>query len=147
MPVRVPWSQHETALLINAYLQISEGADLTKTANDLSLALRNLAVHAGQAIDDTYRNVNGMKMQLANVQYLFTNGEKGLSSASSMIRQMYELYRVNPAEYQTILKEAIQMTGNVATSIEDAFFEYAKGKTSLSPKALAEHLETIPRIV
>lgn len=141
MPVRVPWSQHETALLINAYLQISEGADLTKTANDLSLALRNLAVHAGQAIDDTYRNVNGMKMQLANVQYLFTNGEKGLSSASSMIRQMYELYRVNPAEYQTILKEAIQMTGNVATSIEDAFFEYAKGKTSLSPKALAEHLQ------
>ena len=82
LPVRVPWSQHETALLINAYLQISEGADLTKTANDLSLALRNLAVHAGQAIDDTDRNVNGMKMQLANVQYLFTNGEKGLASPS-----------------------------------------------------------------
>lgn len=141
MPVRVPWSQHETALLIYAYLQISEGADPTKTANELSLALRNLAVHAGHVIDDTYRNVNGMKMQLANVQYLFTNGEKGLSSASSMIQQMYELYKAHPAEYQTILKEAIQMTGNTTMSIEDAFFEYAKGKIGLPPKVLAEHLQ------
>lgn len=81
-----------------------------------------------------------MKMQLANVQYLFTDGQKGLSGASTMIRQMYELYRGDPAEYQTILKEAIRLTSSHA-SIEDAFFAYAKERIGLSPRMLTEYLQ------
>ena len=140
MPARIQWNQHEVALLIDAYLKVTKGADLGQTAEGLSLTLRKLAMQAGQTIDDTYRNVNGMKMQLANVQYLFTDGERGLSGASSMIRQMYELYKTDPAEYQTILKEAIRLTGS-NTSIEDAFFAYAKERIGLSPKMLAEYLQ------
>lgn len=86
MPSRIPWSQHEVALLIDTFLRVEEGADLGQAAERLSLTLRKLAIQAGQTIDDAYRNVNGMKMQLANVQYLFTDGQKGLSGASTMIR-------------------------------------------------------------
>ena len=103
---------HEVALLINAYQKITSGADPNQVAVRLSQMLRELAGRNGRQINDTYRNVNGMKMQLANVQYLFTNGEKGLSGASAMIRQMVELYQTRQTEYQTILKEAIHMTGN-----------------------------------
>ena len=42
---------------------------------------------------------NGMKMQLANVQYLFTSGERGLSGASVMILQTYNLLMANPTEF------------------------------------------------
>lgn len=53
MPTRFPWSRHEVALLIDAYLQIANGTDLSKTAIELSVRLRYLAVHTGRTIDDT----------------------------------------------------------------------------------------------
>lgn len=140
MSIRVSWDCYEVALLFAAYARVASGSDINAEAHQLSKTLRELAIRRGISIDDTYRNLNGMKMQLANVQYLFTAGEKGLSGASSMIRQMYELSKINPAEYQMILKEATQMTGNITTSVEDAFFAYAKGKTSLPPAMLADCL-------
>ena len=140
MPIRIPWDRYEVALLFSAYERVADGSDIGSEAVKLSETLRNLAVQRGISINDTYRNVNGMKMQLANVQYIFTDGKKGLSGASGMIRQVYELYKANPAEYQIILKEAIQLTGT-PMSVEDAFFAYAKDKTGLSPKLLAEFLE------
>ena len=107
MPIRIKWDRYEVALLFSAYERVAEGSDINMEAAKLSETLRNLAVRRGVTIDDTYRNVNGMKMQLANVQYVFTDGKRGLSGASAKIRQMYELYRTNPEEYQDILEEAI----------------------------------------
>lgn len=141
MSTRFPWDSHEVALLINAYLKVTSGDDLNQVAVHLSQTLRELAVRSGIQIDNTYRNINGMKMQLANVQYLFTKGEKGLSGASVLIRKMVELYQANPEAYQIILKEAIHMTGATSTSVEDAFFAYAKDKVGIPPKMLADYLK------
>ncbi len=139
MPVRIPWDRYEVALLFSAHERVADGADISQEAARLSETLRALAIRRGASIDDTYRNVNGMKMQLANVQYLFSDGQKGLSGASAMIRQMYELYKANHAEYQIILKEAIRLTSS-NTPIEDAFFAYAKERIGLPPRMLAEYL-------
>lgn len=135
------WDIYETALLFMAYKRIEEGANIEKEVEKLSSALRMLALQKQLPIDDTYRNINGMKMQLANVQYLFTNGEKGLPRGSVMIHEMYEIYKNTPAEYQRILKEAIRMTGNITTSVQDAFFAYAEEKCGLAPRKLAECLQ------
>lgn len=140
MTVRIPWDRYEVALLFSAYEQVANGADISQEAARLSETLRVLAIRRGASIDDTYRNINGMKMQLANVQYLFSDGQKGLYGASSMIRQMHELYKANHAEYQIILKEAIRLTSSNA-SIEDAFFAYAKERIALSHRMLAEYLQ------
>jgi hypothetical protein len=141
MTMRIPWDRYEVALLFSAYERVAGGSDIHTEATKLSETLRNLATRRGVWVDETYRNVNGMKMQLANVQYLFTDGRKGLSGASAMIRRTYELYKSNQMEYQTILKEAIRMTGTTAMSIEDAFFVYATNRTNLSPKILAAFLK------
>lgn len=141
MPARIPWSQHEVALLFDAYLRAAKGADLQQTAAQLSVTLREMAQRTGVDIDETYRNVNGIKMQLANVQYLFTGGVKGLSGASGMIRQMYEQYQADPSKYQSILKEAILMTGTPSTSVQDAFFAYAQGKIGLPTRMLSDYLQ------
>ena len=140
VPVRIPWDQHEVALLIDAYFRVEQGADLHQTATQLSQTLCGIASRSGRSIDDTYRNVNGMVMQLANVQYLFTDGEKGLSGASAMIRQMVELYKNDPVTYLTILKEAVRMSGN-PLSVQDAFFAYAQGKIGLPPRLLEAYLQ------
>lgn len=128
MSSKISWNCYEVALLLNTYKRVAEGFDINTEITKLSIALRNLATHRGIQIDETYRNVNGMKMQLANVQYLFTDGKKGLSGASAMIRQMYELYTTNPTKYQMILEEANQMVGTPSMSDEGAAFMCTKGK-------------------
>lgn len=140
MPIRVSWDKYEVALLFRAYKTVIGGSDINEVARSLSETLRKLAIQRGIEIDDTYRNVNGMKMQLSNVLYLFTNGEKGLSGASSLTREMYQMYQQNQADYQEILKGAIQLTGE-KKPVEEAFFDYAKEKTNLSDNQLAEYLK------
>lgn len=144
MAIRVPWDCYEVALLFSTYERVADGADCSTEAARLSETLRALARRRGVSIDGTYRNVNGMKMQLANVQYLFTDGQKGISGASAMIRQMYDLYKTNPADYQTVLKEAIRLTSSNA-SVEDAFFAYVKEEnTSLSTEIRKRILSFVP---
>lgn len=139
MPVKIPWDRYEVALLFRTYERIENGNDFNAEAAYLSNQLRELAILRGFFVDDTFRNTNGIKMQLANVQYVFTNGEKGLSGASTLIREMHQLYKSNPSDYQAILKEAIRLN-NEHMSIEEAFFAYAKEKSSYSPDALKELL-------
>lgn len=141
MATRISWDQYEVALLFDAYEKVSQGANINDEATRLSVVLRHLAEQRGVSIDETYRNVNGMKMQLANVQYLFTGGKKGLSGASVMIRQMYEIYQTEPSIYRTLLKEALQMAAQNTRSIEDAFFAYAKEKNSMSSEVLSNYLQ------
>ena len=52
-------------------------------------------------------------MQLGNVQYLFTNGAKGLSGASEMIRNMYQLYQNNQGEYRQRLRYCQGLCANL----------------------------------
>lgn len=140
MAIRIPWDCYEVALLFSAYEQVADGADYCAAAVRLSETLRALANRRGVSIDETYRNVNGIKMQLANVQYLFTDGKKGLSGASAMIHRMFELYKTSPTDYHKILKEAIRLAVS-NTSIEDAFFSYAKERIGFSPSIIAECLK------
>lgn len=140
MMVRIPWDRYEVALLFDTYERVAGGSDINAEAAALSASLRNLAVRRGLTIDNIYRNVNGMRMHLDNVQYLFTHGKKGLSSPPRVVRQMYELYKTDYAEYQMILKEAIRLTGS-NVSIEDAFFAYAKERMRLSPDMITDYLQ------
>ena len=140
MPIRIPWDRYEVALLFQAYEKVANGADMNAEAAILSDTLRKLAVDRGITIDDTYRNINGMKMQLRNIQYLFTNGKKGLSSSSTLIRDMFRIYMYENAEYQAVLKDAIQLLGK-DTSVENAFFNYAQKRTRLSSAELTALLK------
>lgn len=140
MPIRIPWDRFEVALLFQAYEKIVKGADLNTEAVILSETLRRLAVQKGITIDDTYRNVNGMKMQFGNVQYLFTNGKKGLSAASPLIREMFRIYKYENNEYQAILRSAIRLTEKDMT-VENAFFNYAKDRTKIKSEQIAAFLQ------
>ena len=73
----VPWNKYETVLLIEAYINVSSGKEKRKDAvRRLSMDFRNLAISNGQTIDNIYRNENGIDMQMATIEYLFTNRER-----------------------------------------------------------------------
>ena len=109
MAKRIPWSKHEIALLFMAYENVVNGSSMKEQAFWLSDKLRRLASINGIVIDGTFRNINGMNMQLGNVQFLFTGGGKGLSGASSAIRNMYDIYVNDHEQFDVILREAIMM--------------------------------------
>ena len=69
---RVCWDEYETALLIEAFWKIEENKSsknevLIRLSNDL----RKRAVNNGMKIDDTFRNLNGIGLQLSNISLSF----------------------------------------------------------------------------
>lgn len=144
MAIRIPWDQYEVALLFEAYLATDKGENLRAVAQKLSQSLRCLARYRGVDFDETYRNENGMRMQLSNVRHLFTDGQKGLSSTASLIRQMYEIYQNRPEEYRAMLKEAHDLVRSAATA---GAGELAGGKediSSIPDDAASQALENMP---
>ena len=115
MAKRIPWSKHEIALLFMAYENVVNGSSMKEQAFRLSDNLRRLASINGIVIDETFRNINGMNMQLGNVQFLFTGGEKGLSGASRAIRNMYDIFVNDHDQFVAILRDA---TTRLNTEVE-----------------------------
>lgn len=109
MAKHIAWSKYEIALLFMVYERIANGSNFEGQSFWLSGALRQLASVEGIAVDETFRNINGINMQLNIVQYLFTNGEKGLPGASRAFRDMYDLYVNNHDKFNNILDEATKM--------------------------------------
>src|SRR5665648_192952 len=57
---------------------------------------------------EKYRNVEGIKMKLENIEYLMSDGNKGLASISNMDRYVFNLCKETPDEFNSELKLVIQ---------------------------------------
>lgn len=66
------WDKYEVALLIEAFQNIKQGrVDRNSALVALSQNLRRMAINKGMEIDDTFRNLNGMKWQLGFIERAF----------------------------------------------------------------------------
>ena len=97
------WNRYEAALLIEGYKRIENG-DVTrkKLAEEISERLRA----QGLIESTTYRNVNGITLQIGAIEYLMTDGAHGVSHVSNLFREIVELYKENHAAFSILLKEA-----------------------------------------
>ena len=101
------WDKFETALLIEAYWKIKEDPHQRRAiVAELSTTLR---ARADFAIDDTFRNENGINMCVNQIEFLFSDGKSGLKNISDMFREMVKLYSDNRHEFEAILLPAKQM--------------------------------------
>lgn len=74
MSLRVPWDKQETALLIDAYIRVKNKELSNREAvKEVSALLRYRAIKAGKKIDNVFRNVNGITMQMKLVGGLIDN--------------------------------------------------------------------------
>ena len=77
------WNKYEAALLIDGYNRVAKGhASKKEVAILLSERLRS----TGLMISETYRNVNGITLQLGAIEFLMTNGAHGVSHVSNLFR-------------------------------------------------------------
>lgn len=149
MAERISWDKFETTLLIDACERVANGFPKHEIVKDLSAKLRARAISQGQEIDELFRNENGIALQMTKMDYLLTDGMKGLPGASRFFAEMVALKRNAPEEFLFILKNAKQQiseerNGNVkVTNKRTAFVEWInnQGKLKVHPNGIVSVLD------
>ncbi len=146
--MRVKWDQYETALLIETFWKIEEAQEKKNDLIEkLSLTLRKIAINRGIEIDNVYRNVNGISMQLAPIAHAFFPDRPTLTT-SAMFQKMVHMYNDNRAEFNNILSEAHKMAGedvDKSESIVNSFQAWveSKGLKRYSVRDIIDNLYTV----
>lgn len=132
---RILFDKYEAAILLNGYLQTLQGKDRKQAVKDVSESLRKMAVNRGLTIDKTFRNFTGIFMQMAVIEYLYTNGRLGLKHTSKLFSHVIDLYRTDSESYKKILNEAKEKIGERASTPVEAKEEIESyGSTESFPK-------------
>lgn len=116
-PKRITWDKYETALLIEGFWKIENKlASRSDVISVLSKALRKKAVNQGITIDDTFRNENGISMQLSNIAKAFFPNRPAMHR-TAIFDEMAELYRTDKKQFNELLEEARSLVdGNTLDS-------------------------------
>ncbi len=101
--IRVKWAEEEAIALFDLYFREGMNAPIEQIVH-LSQIYRKRADDLGLVIDEKFRNVSGLKMQLACIHYVVTEGREGMPNASKLFYKTYELYLQNQERYQAILR-------------------------------------------
>lgn len=100
------WNKYEVALLIEGYIRITNGnANRKDVAKEISERLRYEKKH--ESI--TYRNINGITLQLGAIEYLMTDGAHGISHVSNLFKEIVKLYKEDNCAFQKLLEKANQL--------------------------------------
>ena len=139
MALRLLWDEQETAILVDYYKRFTRNECTRREAiSKASIELRNRAVRNGIEIDDTFRNENGISMQMTKIEDLFVGGKRRLSKAPQVFENVVNLYLNDRDSFNRILREARgEMSNNNGTlSVEEEFFHWLSGK--ISPAQMSE---------
>ena len=90
------WNRYEAALLVE-----NGEASRKEVAEEISERLR-----IGLIESATYRNVNGITLQLGAIEFLMTDGAHGISHVSNLFREIVDLYNEDYATFARLLDEA-----------------------------------------
>lgn len=113
MAVRIGWDEYEVALLIDACNKIRDNKiDKTECVHKLSTLLRQRAKANEINIDEVFRNENGIALQMTKMEYLLTDGKKGLPGASKLYIEMAKMSKLNSDEFEKILILAKKQIGD-----------------------------------
>lgn len=127
----------EAVIMLNALIAAREGRMSRKDAIEaVSSELRARAKRNGVEVDDIFRNVNGITLQMSTMEYILTDGEKGMkkSSMPKLFQNTVAMYRNDRATYEKTLKEARNVPDT--KSIQDQYFAWLE--TQVSPAQLSE---------
>ena len=103
MAQRVPWDMSEAVIMLNALIAAREGRMSRKDAIvAVSSKLRSRAKRNGIEVDDIFRNVNGITLQMSTMEYILTDGEKGMkkSSMPKLFQDAVAMYQNDRATYE-----------------------------------------------
>lgn len=98
------WERAESMLLVELYDRLTKDNTLDKNTEykKLSTRLRDYAKKNGVSVSESYRNVAGIKMKMANIKFALTG--KGLSAVSKLDNEIVLLYKEKPKDFFSELK-------------------------------------------
>lgn len=112
MSNRVPFTEYEAALLLNAYLRVLAGNISRKQAvTECSKALRQMAVNNGDEISDSFRNEGGISLQMASMESAY-QGKTITKAATKLFSAIVSMYRDNRKKYEELLGKALILAGD-----------------------------------
>ena len=127
---RVLWDAEETAILVHAYIQVkSELLFEDEAIKFVSNTLRERAMRKGMDIGATFRNENGITMQMTKIEDLFSGGKFRLSPPPQVFTDVVNLYKKNRPAFNDLLQQAIGGSP-LSTSPEEDFFQWLAKKVS-----------------
>ena len=131
MAKQIPFSQHEAALLLDAYLEtLKSNQPRHQIVQRVSDDLRVMAINQGLEIDDVFRNTNGITFQMASMESAY-KGQTVMKPATRLFTETVKLYREDRTAFERLLKEAKSMVANQQTT-EEAFASWLSEKVSPS---------------
>ena len=99
------WNKYEAALLLEALLKVKERHFSAKeVVANISNRFRDKALLDKKQISDTYRNKNGISLQLGAMDYAYTNGARGIKHVSKLFYEIVDLYHSDPKQFNSILE-------------------------------------------
>lgn len=146
------WNKYEVALLVECYINVTQhNHDLEEELVRLSEELRAMAIHAGEQIDDVYRNLNGMHWQYGLIKATFEKVDYSSRGPSQLFIQIANLYKTNRSEFDKLLKEAYRLSGKTEKrlmtqeEVQQKFADWLIGKDT-KKYSTKECVECISRV-
>lgn len=103
---RINWELEEAVALFDTYFKAGATLNIeNETLVDLSGKYKKRATEKGLAVDEKFRNLNGLKMQIGCIHYVVTEGREGFSNASRLFYKTYELFRSEPEKFHAIAED------------------------------------------
>ena len=103
---RINWDLEEAVALYDLYFKSGQTLSIDKDKlKQLSEILNKRAKLKGWIVDDKFRNVTGLSMQVATIHYIVTGGKEGLKNSSKIFREVYDLYKEDLEKFDRIVKE------------------------------------------
>ena len=103
---KVNWDLEEAVVLYDLYFRSGRTLKVAKNEIDiLTCMYKKRAKDLGIVIDEKFRNYSGLRMQIGCIHYVVTCGKEGMSNASKLFYDTYELCKYEPEKFQQILKE------------------------------------------
>ena len=100
------WNQYEAALLLEGYLDITNGANKKEVIERISKLLRQMATNAGLKIDEIYRNVNGITLQMDRMRMAMTGQIDKQRKPTKVFLDVVAMYKTDIKNFEKVLEDA-----------------------------------------
>lgn len=102
--INIGWNKYEVALLIDSYNYCVKGKSTRKDAiARLSKRLRRQMAKLGMSISETFRNENGITLQMSAMEYILTEGERGIPNHSRLFEEIAFIYKRDHVAFEKLV--------------------------------------------
>ena len=107
MSIRIVWSEHEQAVLLQALVDVlNHEIERKQAISEVSKRLREEAESRGIVIDEKFRNENGISLQMNCLEYAYTGGKTGLHVTRGWYFDIVNTYQNDQNVFVELLKGA-----------------------------------------